>query len=121
MIEPLIVRREVQIAAPPATVFAFLTDPQKILRWMGTEATMDAIRVARAATGRSRIVKTNRSSNRLSLTCGVLLLFAASARAQEEQYFSPPSEKPRVVFRWDALARYVRAARRARAVPWSRA
>src|SRR5258708_32053353 len=41
MIEPLIVRREVQIAAPPATVFAFLTDPQKILRWMGTEATME--------------------------------------------------------------------------------
>jgi hypothetical protein len=25
---------------------------------------------------------------------------------QEEQFFSPPSEKPRVVFRWDALARY---------------
>src|SRR5712672_1765789 len=41
MIEPLIVRREVQIAAPPATVFAFLTDPEKILRWMGTEATME--------------------------------------------------------------------------------
>ncbi|RVD32866.1 transcriptional regulator, partial [Mesorhizobium sp. M4A.F.Ca.ET.020.02.1.1] len=29
MAEPLIVRREVQIAAPPATVFAFLTDPDK--------------------------------------------------------------------------------------------
>src|SRR5258705_6960757 len=41
MTEPLVVRREVQIAAPPATVFAFLTDPQKILRWMGTEATME--------------------------------------------------------------------------------
>src|SRR3981081_1299508 len=41
MIEPLIVRREVQIAAPPATVFAFLTDQEKILRWMGTEATME--------------------------------------------------------------------------------
>jgi uncharacterized protein YndB with AHSA1/START domain len=41
MNEPLVVRREVQIAAPPATVFAFLTDPQKILRWMGTEATME--------------------------------------------------------------------------------
>ena len=37
----LIVRREVQIAAPPATVFAFLTDPDKILRWMGTEATAE--------------------------------------------------------------------------------
>jgi uncharacterized protein YndB with AHSA1/START domain len=41
MIEPLTVRREVQIAAPPATVFAFLTDPEKILRWMGTEATTE--------------------------------------------------------------------------------
>jgi uncharacterized protein YndB with AHSA1/START domain len=41
MTEPLVVRREVQIAAPPATVFAFLTDPQKILRWMGTEATLE--------------------------------------------------------------------------------
>jgi hypothetical protein len=27
------------VAAPPATVFAFLTDPEKILDWMGTEAT----------------------------------------------------------------------------------
>jgi uncharacterized protein YndB with AHSA1/START domain len=41
MAEPLVVRREVQIAAPPATVFAFLTDPEKILRWMGTEATVE--------------------------------------------------------------------------------
>jgi len=41
MIEPLVVRREIQIAAPPTTVFAFLTDPEKILRWMGTEATME--------------------------------------------------------------------------------
>ena len=38
MDESLIVRRETQIAAPPATVFAFLTDPQKILSWMGAEA-----------------------------------------------------------------------------------
>lgn len=41
MTESFVVRREVQIAAPPATVFAFLTDPEKILRWMGTEATME--------------------------------------------------------------------------------
>jgi uncharacterized protein YndB with AHSA1/START domain len=41
MVEPLVVRREVQIAAPPATVFAFLTDPDKILRWLGTEATVE--------------------------------------------------------------------------------
>ena len=42
MDESLVVRRETQIAAPPATVFAFLTDPQKILSWMGAEANTDA-------------------------------------------------------------------------------
>jgi uncharacterized protein YndB with AHSA1/START domain len=41
MTEPLVVLREAQIAAPPATVFAFLTDPEKILSWMGTEATTE--------------------------------------------------------------------------------
>ena len=38
MTEQLTVRHETQIAAPPATVFAFLTDPEKIISWMGTEA-----------------------------------------------------------------------------------
>jgi uncharacterized protein YndB with AHSA1/START domain len=38
MTDELVVRRETQIAAPPSTVFAFLTDPDKIMRWMGTEA-----------------------------------------------------------------------------------
>ena len=42
MTEPLMVRRETQTAAPPATVFAFLTDPEKILSWMGTAATTEA-------------------------------------------------------------------------------
>jgi uncharacterized protein YndB with AHSA1/START domain len=42
MNEPLIVRRETQIAASPATVFAFLTDPEKIVSWMGIEATTEA-------------------------------------------------------------------------------
>jgi uncharacterized protein YndB with AHSA1/START domain len=42
MIEPLVVRREIHVAAPPATVFAFLTDPQKIVRWMGVEAATEA-------------------------------------------------------------------------------
>jgi uncharacterized protein YndB with AHSA1/START domain len=42
MTEPLMVRRETQIAAPPATVFAYLTDPEKILSWMGTEVTSEA-------------------------------------------------------------------------------
>ena len=41
MTAPLSIQREVQVAAPPATVFAFLTDPEKILRWMGTEATLE--------------------------------------------------------------------------------
>jgi uncharacterized protein YndB with AHSA1/START domain len=38
MTEQLMVRQETQIAAPPATVFAFLTDPEKIISWMGIEA-----------------------------------------------------------------------------------
>ena len=38
MPEPFIVRRETQIAAPRATVFAYLTDPEKILSWMGSDA-----------------------------------------------------------------------------------
>ena len=42
MAEPLVVRREIQIAAPQATVFAFLTDPEKILSWIGTEAETEA-------------------------------------------------------------------------------
>jgi uncharacterized protein YndB with AHSA1/START domain len=42
MNESLVVRRETHIAAPCATIFAFLTDPEKILRWMGTEATTEA-------------------------------------------------------------------------------
>jgi uncharacterized protein YndB with AHSA1/START domain len=42
MPEPLVVQREVQIAAPPATVFALLTDPDRIVSWMGVEATTEA-------------------------------------------------------------------------------
>ena len=38
MTEALTIWRETQIAAPPATVFAFLTDPEKILSWLGVEA-----------------------------------------------------------------------------------
>ena len=38
MTEAFVIRRETQIAAPPATVFAFLTDPQKIVSWMGMES-----------------------------------------------------------------------------------
>ena len=42
MAESLTIQREVEIAAPAATVFALLTDPDKILRWIGTETTVDA-------------------------------------------------------------------------------
>ncbi len=38
MPEPLVVHRETHVPAPPAAIFALLTDPEKILRWMGTEA-----------------------------------------------------------------------------------
>ena len=41
MQEALVVRRETHVAAPPAAVFALLTDPEKILRWMGTEAEVE--------------------------------------------------------------------------------
>ena len=41
MEEALVVRRETHISAPPAAVFALLTDPQKILRWMGTQAQVE--------------------------------------------------------------------------------
>src|SRR5207244_11253173 len=41
MQEALVVRREQRIPAPPAAVFALLTDTEKILRWMGTEAQVD--------------------------------------------------------------------------------
>jgi uncharacterized protein YndB with AHSA1/START domain len=42
MTEALVVHREVAVGAPPSAVFALLTDPDKILRWIGTEATVDA-------------------------------------------------------------------------------
>jgi uncharacterized protein YndB with AHSA1/START domain len=41
MPEALVVRREQHVPAPPAAVFALLTDPEKILRWMGTEAQVE--------------------------------------------------------------------------------
>src|ERR1700704_2609888 len=42
MPEALVVRRETHVPAPPAAVFALLTDPEKILRWMGTEADVES-------------------------------------------------------------------------------
>ncbi|SCB57527.1 Uncharacterized conserved protein YndB, AHSA1/START domain [Rhizobium aethiopicum] len=41
MPESFVVHREAHIAAPPAAVFALMTDPEKILRWMGTEAEVE--------------------------------------------------------------------------------
>lgn len=41
MQDPFVVHREAHIAAPPAAVFALMTDPEKILRWMGTEAQVE--------------------------------------------------------------------------------
>ena len=41
MQEALVVRRETHIPAPPAAVFALLTDPEKIIRWMGTQAQVE--------------------------------------------------------------------------------
>ena len=41
MADSFVVRQETQIAAPPATVFAFLTDPEKLLRWIGSGAEME--------------------------------------------------------------------------------
>ena len=42
MQDALVVRRETHISAPRAAVFALLTDPEKILRWVGTEAQLEA-------------------------------------------------------------------------------
>jgi uncharacterized protein YndB with AHSA1/START domain len=37
-----VVRMETHVAAPAATVFAFLIDPDKLLRWISNGATMEA-------------------------------------------------------------------------------
>jgi uncharacterized protein YndB with AHSA1/START domain len=36
------IEREIAIAARPETVWEFLVDPEKVTRWMGTEASFDA-------------------------------------------------------------------------------
>ena len=36
------IERQIEIAAPPETVFAFLTNGEKLARWMGREAWIDA-------------------------------------------------------------------------------
>jgi uncharacterized protein YndB with AHSA1/START domain len=42
MADGFVVRTETHIAASASTVFAFLIDPDKLLRWMGNNATMEA-------------------------------------------------------------------------------
>jgi uncharacterized protein YndB with AHSA1/START domain len=44
MPESFVVQRETQIAAPRASVFAFLTDPEKIVQWMGSETARGTFR-----------------------------------------------------------------------------
>jgi uncharacterized protein YndB with AHSA1/START domain len=39
--QALVVRREVEIAARPETVWEFLVDPAKAVRWMGLDVTLD--------------------------------------------------------------------------------
>jgi uncharacterized protein YndB with AHSA1/START domain len=35
------VEHEVRVEAPPETVFSYFTNPARMVRWMGTEATLD--------------------------------------------------------------------------------
>src|SRR3954452_25131668 len=76
MEEALVVRRETHLSAPPAAVFALLTDPEKILRWMGTEAQVEPqpgglylvnVTGARTARGSFREVV---PGHRLAYSCG---------------------------------------------------
>jgi uncharacterized protein YndB with AHSA1/START domain len=39
--ETSVTEHEVRVAAPPETVFSYLTDPAKMVRWIGAEATLD--------------------------------------------------------------------------------
>ncbi len=40
--QPDILEREIRIAAQPETIFAFFTDPAKMMQWIGREVTVDA-------------------------------------------------------------------------------
>ncbi len=42
MEEPNSITREFKVEADPATVFAFFTDPERLTRWVGTSAQIDA-------------------------------------------------------------------------------
>jgi uncharacterized protein YndB with AHSA1/START domain len=36
-----VVQREIRVEASPETVFPYFTDPERMVRWKGTEATLD--------------------------------------------------------------------------------
>ena len=39
--ESEVLEREIRVGARPETVFPFFTDPEKMVRWMGKQATLD--------------------------------------------------------------------------------
>jgi uncharacterized protein YndB with AHSA1/START domain len=39
--DPTLIDRELRIAAPPETVFAYFVDPERMVRWMGTTADLE--------------------------------------------------------------------------------
>lgn len=39
--DPTIIERELRIAAPPDTVFAYFVDPLRMVRWMGTSVDLE--------------------------------------------------------------------------------
>jgi uncharacterized protein YndB with AHSA1/START domain len=73
-----VVQHEIRVEAPPETVFEFFTDPAKVVRWMGTDATLDPRPGGICRIGMSRDI-------------------GASAISGEFVEVAPPS---RVVFTW---------------------
>jgi uncharacterized protein YndB with AHSA1/START domain len=40
--DPDAIEREVRVEATPETVFSYLVDPERLIRWMGQDATLEA-------------------------------------------------------------------------------
>jgi uncharacterized protein YndB with AHSA1/START domain len=64
MTEPLVVRRETHMAASPATVLAFLTDPEEILSWVGTQAHPGGLYLVKGASATAPMWRAERSGGR---------------------------------------------------------